>query len=88
MKKYNLRIYFFWDDCDDVYEFSIDVPQNVTVSEIEEALIESHVYLDTEDETDLYGTTGRNPVTLLDYVCNKHGWHWEDFSFDIDLNFN
>lgn len=34
------------------------------------------------------GINGRNPVTLLDYICEKYGWSWSDFEFDIDLNFN
>lgn len=88
MKKYNLRIDFFWDDGDDMWEFKIEVPENVTVEEIENILFETHTYLDMEDEIDLYGTNGRTPVTLLDYICKKYGWKWEDFEFDIDLDFN
>lgn len=88
MKKLNLRINFFWDDGDDMWEFILKVPNNVTVDEVKENLTKTHEYLDMGDDTDLYGTSGRNPVTLLDYMCEKHGWSWEDFSFDIDMNFN
>lgn len=88
MKKLNLRIDFFWDDGDDMWEFILKVPSNVTVNEVNDTLTKAHHYLDMEDDTDFYGTSGRNPVTLLDYICNKYGWCWEDFSFDIDLNFN
>lgn len=88
MKKFNLRINFFWDDGDDMKEFALTVPDNVNTEEIKEALIKEHKYLDLEDETDLYGTSGRDPETLLDYVCEKYEWNWEEFSFDIDLNFN
>ena len=83
-----MRINFFWDDGDDIQEFALTVPDNVNVEEIEEVLFKTHNYLDREDETDLYGTTGRNPETLLDYVCENHEWSWEEFSFDVDLNFN
>ena len=88
MKKFNLRINFFWDDGDDMWEFSLTVPDNVSIEQIKETLIKTHDYLDMEDETDLYGTAGRSPETLLDYMCEKQGWSWEEFDFDIDLNFN
>ena len=88
MKKFNLRINFFWDDEDDMWKFKLTVPNNVKIEEVKEILFKTHEYLDMEDETDLYGTTGRSPVTLLNYICEKYGWSWEDFSFDIDLNFN
>lgn len=88
MKKLNLRINFFWDDCDDIWEFVLTVPENVTELEVSEILIKEHNYLNMEDDEDLYGIQGRNPVTLLDYICEKYGWNWADFEFDIDLNFN
>lgn len=88
MKKFNLRMNFFWDDGDDMRKFRLTVPDNIEIEEVKEILIKTHEYLDIEDETDLYGTTGRTPVTLLDYICKKYGWSWEDFSFDIDLNFD
>ena len=122
---YTMRINFFWDDGDDIWNFKIIVPENVTINMVEEVLIKSHEILDNDgideedenygkcqsckhygngnycsncvegseyetDAEDLYGTSGRNPVTLIDYVCKKYGWKWEDlvFDFDIDLNFN
>ena len=88
MKKINLRINFFWDDGDDIWEFILTVPNNVTELEVSEILSKEHDYLDTEDDEDFYGIHGRNPVTLLDYICEKYGWSWEDFYFNIDLNFN
>ena len=88
MKKFNLRINFFWDDGDDMWEFRLTVPDNISIEQIKETLIKTHDYLDMEDEMDLYGTTGRHPETLLDYMCKKQGWNWEKFDFDIDLNFN
>ena len=88
MKKLNLRINFFWDDEDDIWEFTLTVPDEINVIRVEEILLKAHQYLNAEDETDLYGTNGRSPVTLLDYVCREYGWSWEDYSFDIDLNFN
>ena len=122
-KTYTMRINFFWDDGDDIWEFRIIVPENVTEDEVKAALFKSHEILDNggvdeNDELygrcetcqhygkgvycsdcsegseyecnaeDLYETVGRTPVTLLDYMCEKYGWKWEDFEFDIDLNFN
>ena len=81
-------INFFWDDGDDIWEFRIIVPENVSEIEVAETLKKEHEYLDMEDEEDIYGVNGRNPVTLLDYICEKYGWSWSDFEFDIDLNFN
>lgn len=87
-KTYTIRINFFWDDGDDIWEFKLIVPEDVTVEKIEETLIKEHEFLDMKDETDLYGKAGRSPVTLLDYINEKYGWKWEDFEYDIDLNFN
>lgn len=87
-KIYTMRISFFWDDGDDMWEFKLIVPEDITAAKIEEVLIKEHTFLDMEDETDLYGKVGRNPVTLLDYINEKYGWKWEDFEYDIDLNFN
>lgn len=88
MKKFNLRINFFWDDGDDMKEFVLTVPDNVNIEEIEGVLFKTHNYLCMEDETDIYGTMGRSPETLLEYMCQNQGWSWEEFGFDIDLNFN
>lgn len=88
MRKYNVRLNFFWDDEDDVLEVIINTPNNVSVDDVNEALLNSHTYLDEEDESDIYGKSGRNPETLLDYVCEKYGWNWQkiEVDFDIDLN--
>lgn len=88
MKKLNMRINFFWDDEDDIWEFTLTVPDDINVIRVEEVLSKAHQYLDTEDKTDLYGTNGRNPVTLVDYVCREYGWSWVEFTFDIDMSFS
>lgn len=89
MNTYTMRLNFFWDDGDDIWEFKITVPENVTPLMVSEKLTETHNFLDMEDNEDIYGTQGRSPVTLLDYICdNNDGWSWSDFDFDIDLNFN
>lgn len=88
MKKYNLRINFFWDNEDDIREFSVFVPNKTTIQEVSEALIDIHRYLDTKDKTETYGRNGRNPETLITYVCEECGWRWERHEFDIDLNFD
>lgn len=88
MKKYNMRINFFWDDEDDMLEFVFIVPNYVSIENIKETLVKTHHFLDFEDETDIYGINGRCPSTLIDYICEEYGWNWENFSFDIDMNFN
>lgn len=89
MRTLNLRINFFWDDGDDIKEFKLTVPDNVSDSEIMETLKKEHEYLCHEDEENIYGTDGRNPETLLNYVCDKYyGWSWCDFQYDIDVNFD
>lgn len=88
MKKLNLRINFFWDDGDDICEFVLTVPDNVTELEVSEILSKEHHHLCFEDDEDLYGIQGREPETLLDYTCEKYGWSWTDFKFDIDVGFD
>lgn len=34
-----------------------------------------------------YEYDGRNPVTLLDYVCEKYEWSWELLKYDLDWDF-
>ena len=87
-KTVNVRINFFWDDGDDMRSFKLTVPENISDDEIMDVLKKEHEYLCTEDEDDIYGVKGRNPDVLLEYICNKHGWAWFDFQYDIDVNFN
>ena len=87
MKKYNLKINFVWLDKDDTRKFTIEVPENVTIKEIIKTLTQAHEYLDMEDSEGLYEIIGRNPTTLLDYICNKNKWKWKNFEFDIDMEF-
>ena len=88
MKKYTVRLNFFWDDEDDMMEFTIIVPDNVNPMEIEDALDKEHHFLCFDDEEDRYGIEGSNPETLIGYVCEKYGWTWAEHKFDIDMNFN
>lgn len=88
MKKYNLRMNFFWDEEDDMKEFFIYVPNAVLIDDISKELINAHEYLVFKDETEIYGKIGRNPETLIDYVCKKNKWKYEEFVYDIDLNFD
>lgn len=52
MKKYNVRINFFWDEWDDMREFVVEVPENVTIEEIKETLVKTHICLCKEDYED------------------------------------
>ena len=90
MKKYKVRINFVWDYeyQNDTGEFIIVVPNDVTVEEIEKILSDSHNYLCDEDEDGWYDEAGREPETLLNYVCEKYGWKCEELEFDIDMEFD
>ena len=86
MREAKIRLDYFWDDGDDIWENILIVPNNITNNQIEEIIIKEHKFLCFDDEDDIYGTQGRNAVTLLDYICKKYHWEWKDFEFDIDLN--
>ena len=88
MKKINVRLDFIWDDIDDVEEFILTVPNKTTIEDIKNVLEYIHNYLDTEDRTETYDNNGRNPETLIIYACEEHGWMWEKFKFDVNLNFD
>ena len=88
MKKLKLRTNFRWDNEDDILEFVLTVPDNVTESEVSEILSKEHKFLDREDDEDIYGVDGRSPATLLNYVCKKYGWSWVALEFDIDMYFD
>ena len=47
---------------------------------------EGSEYIPVED--DVYGTAGRTPETLLEYVCEKMGWRWQKLEYDIELELN
>lgn len=86
MKEINVRLNFTWDDCDDLFECKMVVPEHITEDMVNEILINEHNFLCFEDEEDIYETEGRIPATLLNYVCNKYEWEWSDIEYDIDLN--
>jgi hypothetical protein len=88
MKTYTIRLNFFWDDGNDMREFKITVPGNITEGKITEILLKEHKYLSVDDKEDFYGIQGRDPETLVDYVCEKYNWQWQEFEYDIDLNFD
>ena len=89
MRTLNLRMNFFWDDGDDIKCFKLTVPDDTTDDEVIDILKKEHEYLCTDDDEDIYFNKGRNPETLLDYVCDKYyGWSCSDLQYDIDLNFN
>lgn len=80
-KKINLKINFFLDNSIDTDMFTITVPKNVSKDDVVEALQKGHQHLCEENETDTYGTCVELPTTLLDYVCKKNNWQWNNFEF-------
>lgn len=87
MKKYTIRLLFCWDDENEIQSYTITVPKETSLNDIENKLCENHKFLCKEDEKDIYGTEGRNPSTLLEYTCEKEGWVYEELFYDLDLNF-
>ena len=95
MKKYNMRINFIRDLCDgenDVWDCIIIVPDDVTIEKIKEELVKAHQYLDNEEanneDDEWYSQDGRVPETLVQYVCEKHNWAYEEIKYDIDVEFD
>lgn len=91
-KEITVKLGFLWDEDEisgcDRGEFVIKVPENVSQEEVAKEISECHRYLDFEDDTDMYGKNGRDPYTLLDYVCEKNGWEKESMEYDIDFEFD
>lgn len=86
MKTIHIRINFFEEGLDqNNQEADLFVPDNIDEKEVFDILQKTHHYLDFEDSEDIYGYQGRNPETLLDYVCEKQNWSWQKFNFDLDF---
>lgn len=89
MSTYIMKLTYLWDGCNDICEIKITVPSNITPLMISEKLQQAHDFLDQEDEEDIYGTQGRCPETLLDYICERNeGWNWSHLQYDGDLIFD
>ena len=81
-----IRLNFFWDDGDDLQQFVVSIPESISNDEIADIIKKEHDYLDAIDKTELYGGNGRNPETLMNYLCEKYAWDRKDIVFDIDMN--
>ena len=84
---YNIKLNFLFDDGNDEKIVQICVPINISAEKVCEVLMQEHDYLCFEDESDRYGICGREPGTLLDFVCEKYKWEWKSMDYDIDLEF-
>ncbi len=89
MKKLNVCLSFYDEEGVQIQPCRITVPKNITKEDVEKALVETKQWLEgSEEGADLIGTKGRTPETLLDCVCEKKNWSWEDFPFDLDMEFS
>lgn len=79
-----IRLEFTWDDGSDIKEFLIYAPVSVSDDDVAKSLENAHEYLCQEDETDYYGTNGRNPESLVAWVCDQNPWLYSDKK-DVDL---
>jgi len=84
-----LKLKFLWDDGEDILNCIMIVPYGTDEQTIMELLQTTHEYLCTKDQTDYYGTNGRTPEALLDYVCEHcvatGKWRWAALKPDIEL---
>lgn len=86
MKNLNIKIDFEYEDGSETTgEFVLTVPYDATELDVVDILEHEHKYLSKEDEEDFYALHGKVPETLLDYVCEKYGWYWRRFGFDIEM---
>lgn len=85
MKEMMVRINFTYDDEDNISEFKLTVPQNMTIEMVVKKIIKEHNYLCDKDATDIYGNEGRNPIILIDYICKKYHWGYSELTFDVDI---
>lgn len=88
MKNYIMELTFQWDEENDTKQVVIETPDDVSVDVVTDALNKGHEYLCFEDEEDRYGNDGREPETLVGYVCRKYGWKWRRLGFDTCLIFD
>lgn len=86
MQIYTIRIQFCYDDRDDSWECVLYIPNHTRPDMAATIIRRVHDYLCNEDTENVYKIQGKSPATLLDYVCEKYGWHWKPFDFDIDLS--
>ena len=85
-KTLTIKLTFLLDDEDDLREYHLTVPNALTNVEIIDILKREHEILSLDDElSDIYGYQGRNPDTLLEYVCKKYHWNYESVNFDFGL---
>ena len=82
MKKITLKLR---NGSNDTRKFVITATDDMDNAKVAVILKKEHEYLNGKDPEGIYEIQGKTPETLLDYVCQKYGWTWEPFEFDIDL---
>lgn len=86
-RKVVFELNFQWDDGPESRTIVLTVPKDVTDENIIAVIKDCHrVLCEDEDDMDIYGTEGRSPETLINYVCEVHGWSWKDINFALDLD--
>lgn len=86
-RKVVFELNFQWDDGPESRTIVLTVPKDVTDEDIIAVIKDCHrVLCEDEDDMDIYGTEGRSPETLMNYVCEVRGWSWKDVNFALDLD--
>lgn len=86
MRTIKTKLSFLWDDETDTIELELTVPGNVSDEEIYATIITTHNWLCVEDPNNTYELSGRTPETLMNYVCARNGWIWEQTVYDLEIN--
>lgn len=72
---------------DDIDLVCLTVEDDVTKSDVKRKIesVNKKLHKKNQDGDCLYSDFGWNKATLMDEVCEKYGWSWEDVSYDIDV---
>lgn len=85
-KTYNIFITFIENDPTDNNLFQITVPSTVSKFDINRIIRTEHTILDEDPEQTIYGSGGRNPETLLDFICQKYNWSYKPLQKDLSIS--
>lgn len=69
---------------DDIDLVCLTVAEDITKSDVKRKIESVNKKLHKENSNgNCYADLGWNKATLMNAVCEKYGWSWEDVSYDI-----
>lgn len=84
---YIVKLTFNDDEGKQIKEANLTVPVHMSLTEVVGILNNEHMMLNEKMPDGPYGKEGWRPCVLLQYVCDKYGWDWEDICYHIDMEF-